>query len=185
KDQRLFTNSGSASMGYDLPGAIGASVAIQNTQDIICFAGDGSIMMNLQELQTIVTNKLRVKIVIFNNQGYLSIKQTHDNFFNGVLVGCNPSSGVEFPSFKKISNAFEIPYFSLLNHDNIDDKIIEFLSYNGVALLEVFIDPNQSFEPKSASMRLEDGSMVSRPLEDLAPFLDRDELKLNMLVPMI
>ena len=185
KAQRIFTNSGSASMGFDLPAAIGASAAIDNRQTVMCFAGDGSVMMNLQELQTIRSNNLNVKIVVFNNEGYLSIKQTHDNFFNGRLVGCNADSGVSFPDFKKVAEAFDFSYMNLSSHEGMGAILDEFMDHKGAIVLEVNLDPAQPFEPKSSSMRLEDGSMVSRPLEDLAPFLDRVELEKNMIIKMI
>jgi acetolactate synthase-1/2/3 large subunit len=180
RGQRLYTNSGSASMGYDLPAAVGAAVA--SDRRVVCLAGDGSVQMNLQELQTIKTHRLPVKIVILNNDGYHSIRQTQHNFF-GKLVGCNPASGVEFPAVDALAAAYGMPYSSASRLSEVPSALRAMLSAEGPAICEVHLDPAQPFAPKQASRRLEDGSMVSAPLDDLAPFLDRDELQKNILVP--
>lgn len=122
KGQRMFLNSGDASMGYDLPAAIGAAVANPDKK-IICYTGDGSIMMNIQELQTIKTHNLPIRIFIIRNDGYSSIKQTHKNFFNANYVGCNAASGVETPDFCKVANAFGIDAERIENADNLEEKI--------------------------------------------------------------
>ena len=176
--QRLWTNSGCASMGYDLPGAVGACKA-SGDQPIICLAGDGSIMMNLQELQTIVGNRLPIKIFILNNSGYVSISQTHRNFFNGIEVGAGPKSGVNIPDFRRLSEAFELPYQRCSIHEQMEYAIISSLKINGPSVCEVMLDENQPFAPKLASKQLPDGTMESPPLEDMAPFLSKDELLLN------
>lgn len=182
--QRLYTNSGSASMGYELPAAIGAHVADPNRR-IVCIAGDGSIMQNLQELQTIFGSQMPVKIFVLNNDGYHSIKQAQQNYFDGFVVGCGPSTGVTFPDFKKVADCFGFGFERLLTHEGMSEKIAAFLASEGPGICEVRIDKDQVFAPKTASRRLEDGSMVSAPLEDLAPFLSREELKENMLIPLI
>lgn len=179
--QRLWTNSGCAAMGYDLPAAIGAAKALDG-QSVVCLAGDGSIMMNLQELQTIVGNKLPIKIFILNNAGYVSIFQTHHNFFKGVEVGAGPESGVNFPDFKKLCFAFGLPYWSCVNHAEMANAIGATLAHQGPSVCEVILDKNQPFSPKLTSKQLPDGTMVSPPLEDLSPFLSSDELKNNMLI---
>jgi acetolactate synthase I/II/III large subunit len=183
KGQRLWTNSGCCSMGYDLPAAIGACIGSKR-QSIVCLAGDGSIMMNLQELQTIYGNNLPIKIIILNNSGYSSIFQTHKNFFNGVEVGASPKSGLTFPDFSKISKAFNIPYYKCIRNDEDDIKINiqSTLNENGPAILEVILDEDQPFAPKLASRQMPDGSITSPNLEDMAPFLSRDDLKNNMLI---
>jgi acetolactate synthase-1/2/3 large subunit len=183
KGQRLFHNSGCASMGYDLPAAIGAYFGrIENTTDrIICIAGDGSIMMNLQELETISGNNLNIKIFLLNNKGYHSIRQTQQSFFNDNIVGCGLESGLTFPNFKKIANAFNFKYISISNHSELDKSIEYTLSENGPTFCEIFIDMKQQFSPKLSSRKLEDGSMVTATLEDMSPFLDRDEFNSNML----
>ena len=179
--QRLWTNSGCASMGYELPGAIGACKSIGN-EPIICLAGDGSIMMNLQELQTIVTYNLPIKIFLLNNSGYVSIFQTQRNFFKGVEVGAGPKSGVGFPNFKRLSSAFGIPYVRCSTHAEMVPCIEKTLSQLGPTFCELMIDEFVPFAPKLSSKQLADGKIVSPPLEDLAPFLPKDELAANMLI---
>jgi acetolactate synthase-1/2/3 large subunit len=181
-DQRLYTNSGCASMGYDLPAAIGAAYAAGG-QRVICLAGDGSIMLNLQELQTIAGNQLPVKLFVLNNDGYSSIRQTQRNYFPDNVVGCGPESGLTFPDFVAVGKAFGLPSGRCASHRDLEAAITETLEADGPALLEVMLDPEQPFSPKLASRQLPDGRMVSSPLEDLAPFLSREELADNMLIP--
>ena len=178
--QRLYTNSGCASMGYDLPAAIGAAIA-NPSRRVICLAGDGSVMMNLQELQTIISNELNVKIVILNNNGYSSIRQTQNNYFSDNIVGCGPESGLNFPDFTKLGTAFGIPSQSHKGLEGLSDCVKDFLESDGYQLLEIYIDSEQPFEPKLSSRQLPDGSMVSGSLSDLAPFLTREELAANTL----
>ena len=180
--QRLYTNSGCASMGYDLPAAIGAFYA-SHAKRIICLAGDGSIMMNLQELQTIVGQNIPAKIFLYNNSGYHSIRQTQQAYFDGHSVGCGPDSGLTFPDFGKVVQAFGLAYTSTSEHSDMARAIAETLNAPGAAVCEIFIDKDQNFAPKASSRRLEDGSMVTAPLHDLAPFLPRDELAEAMRVP--
>ena len=170
-------------MGYDLPAAIGACIGSKR-KSIVCLAGDGSIMMNLQELQTIYGNNLPIKIIILNNSGYSSIFQTHKNFFDGVEVGASPKSGLTFPDFSKVSKAFNLPYFKCIKNDVDDMKrnIQLALNENGPAILEVVLDEEQPFAPKLASKQMPDGTITSPNLEDMAPFLSREELKKNMLI---
>jgi acetolactate synthase I/II/III large subunit len=182
--QRLFHNSGCAPMGYDLPAAIGACIA-SGKKRVICIAGDGSIQMNLQELQTIIGNNLPIKLFILNNDGYLSIKQTQQSYFNGNLIGCDPDSGVTLPSLYKVMRAYGIPYRSCRNHDEMRDKIQNNIQGAGPQACEVFLDLTQGFAPKLASRQLEDGRIVSPALEDMYPFLSREELKKNMLIPLL
>lgn len=179
--QRLWTNSGSASMGYDLPAAIGACIG-NHRRRVICLAGDGSVMMNLQELQTIVGNQLPIKIFILNNAGYISIRQTHNNFFRGNEVGASESSGVSFPNFEKLSAGFGIPYTRCSDYRQMEVAIETTLQRQGVALCEVMLDPEHLFSPKLASRQLEDGSMTSPSLEDMAPFLSKEELNQNRVI---
>jgi acetolactate synthase I/II/III large subunit len=170
KGQRLYTNSGCASMGYDLPAAIGACIG-SGRKRIICIAGDGSIQMNLQELQTIAGYRLPIKIFVLNNQGYHSIRQTQKNFFPDNIVGCGLESGVTFPSFEKLAAAYEIPYQLCDRHPTLSDAIRATIEGDGPQICEIVIDLNQAFAPKLSSRRLEDGRMISSPLEDLSPFL--------------
>lgn len=177
--QRLYTNSGCASMGYDLPAAIGAYHAAGGRR-IICLAGDGSIMMNLQELQTIVGQRLPVKIFVLNNDGYHSIRQAQLNHFPDNIVGCGPDSGLSFPDFERLAAGFGLPSSKVATHDALSCAIRATLDADGPQLCEVMIDKRQEFAPKLTSRRLEDGTMVSSALEDLSPFLPRDELAAAM-----
>ena len=185
ENTRLICNSGAASMGYDLPGAIGGCFA-NDKKTTICLSGDGSIQMNLQELQTIVFHKLPIKIFVVNNQGYHSMRQTESNLFpEYTKVGVGPESGdLSFPDMKKIAFAYGIPYFSASNNQEIPEAIEKTLAIEGYAMCEVFVDTNQKFEPKNATKKLADGTLVSPPLEDLAPFLPREELEKIMIIPM-
>lgn len=183
KGQRLYTNSGCASMGYDLPAAIGASVACKG-KSIVCLAGDGSIMQNIQELATIAFNQYPIKLFILNNQGYHSIRQTQQNFFGEPFVGVGPESGLGFPDFQQVITGFGLAYTQCRTHDQMDKAIQEVMAHHGPIVCEVFLDLTQSFAPKLSSRRLEDGTLVTSPLEDMAPFLTRQELEQNMLIAM-
>lgn len=179
--QRLWTNSGCATMGYDLPASIGAHKA-SGGKPIVCLAGDGSIMMNLQELQTIAGNQLPVKIFILNNSGYVSIFQTHRNFFNGVEVGGGPKSGVTFPNFEKLAKAFDLPYRKMSRHTQMQEAIKKTLQDDGPCICEIMIDENVVFAPKLGAKQHPDGRITSPPLEDLSPFLSREILRENMII---
>ncbi len=182
--QRHWSNSGSASMGYDLPAAVGACRALDE-ESVICIAGDGSIMMNLQELQTISSNRLNIKIFVLNNDGYHSISQTHRNFFNGNEFGAGPRSGVVFPDFAKVANSFNIPYFHCSSHTEMSMVISKVLAESGSAICEVSVDASQPFAPRLASRQLPSGRIVSAALEDLTPLLSHEELHSNMLIPLV
>lgn len=179
--QRLYTNSGCASMGYDLPAAIGATIGSAG-KSVVCLAGDGSIMQNIQELATIAFNRYPIKIFLLNNNGYHSIRQTQENFFGKPLVGVGPDSGLGFPDFSKLAAAFGLPYVHCPTHADLDACIQTTLSNEGPILCEVMLDLKQQFSPKLSSRRLEDGRMVTSPLEDMFPFLSREELAENMMV---
>ena len=174
--QRLYTNSGCASMGYDLPAAIGAWVATGGAKRIICLAGDGSIMMNLQELQTIAGLNLPVKLFVLNNDGYHSIRQVQQNHFAGNIVGCGPDSGLTFPDFQRLAHGFGLASGRAEGHADLREAIAAALAADGPYLCEVMLDKRQDFAPKLASRRLPDGTMVSPELEDMAPFISREEL---------
>jgi acetolactate synthase-1/2/3 large subunit len=181
--QRLFHNSGCASMGYDLPAAIGAYFGRNEhaTNKVICIAGDGSIMMNLQELETISGNNLNIKIFLLNNKGYHSIRQTQQSFFKDNIVGCGLESGLTFPNFEKIAKAFNFNYLSISNHNELQENIVYSINENGPTFCEIFIDMSQQFSPKLSSRKLEDGTMITASLEDMSPFLDREEFNSNIL----
>lgn len=184
RGQRLYTNSGSASMGYDLPGAIGACVA-SGQQSVVCIAGDGSIQQNIQELAAIMHNKYPIKLFVLNNNGYHSIRQTQVNYFGEPLVGVGPESGLSFPDFAKLAEAYQLPFVRIQSHDDMRAAIKKTLAHDGPSVCEVMLTLTQQFAPKTSSKRLADGRMVTRPLEDLAPFLPAEELAENMLVPMV
>jgi len=177
--QRLISNSGSASMGYDLPAAIGAAFA-QPDRRVICLAGDGSIQMNIQELQTIVHHHLPVKIFVLNNAGYLSMRLTQSGFF-GRLTGESASSGTSFPDMVKVGCAYGIPS-SRVDRTAQLSQIDRALAAEGPTLIDVVLDPKQEFEPRSKARQLPGGKIVSPNLEDMYPFLDPTELKDNVIL---
>jgi acetolactate synthase-1/2/3 large subunit len=181
KGTRLFGNSGSASMGYDIPAAVGAAVAGAGRR-VICFAGDGSAQLNIQELETIRFNKLPIKIFILNNGGYLSMRLTQGGFFKGNFIGESPRSGISFPDYVAIAKAYGLLATRIASAD-FAAPLAEFLAIEGPALCEVMLDPAQEFEPKLTSRRLDDGTLATPALEDMAPFLSREELASNMIVP--
>lgn len=186
KNSRMINNSAIASMGYGLPAAIGACIA-SGYKTTICLEGDGSIMMNLQELQTILTNKLPIIIFLINNNGYHSIRITQNNLFsNNSKVGIGPESGdLSFPEYEKLATAFGFKYYKASSNEEMKDVVNKALNENGPIFCEIFTDTDQVWEPKSSTKRNEDGTLVSPPLEDLAPFLSREELAENMFIPMI
>ncbi len=181
KQQRIYYNVGCASMGWCLPAAIGVAFA-RAPKQVILITGDGSIMMNLQELQTISHYQLPIKIFLLNNSGYLAIKNTQNSFFEGNLVASTPESGVSFPSFKKISEAFKLPYLKMEKHEEVAGIIKQALDTNGPVLCEIFMDPEQTLFPKVTSLTKPDGTIISKPLEDMYPFLERQEFLSNMII---
>ena len=176
--QRLISNSGSASMGYDLPAAVGAAVA-RPGQRVICLAGDGSIQMNIQELQTVVHHQLPIKIFVLNNSGYLSMRMTQSGFF-GRMVGESARSGVSFPDMVKVGTAYRIPSVRV-DREAEFSQIERALLADGPVLIDVALDPCQEFEPRSKARQLPDGRIVSPNLEDMYPFLDETELMDNVI----
>ena len=183
---RFIINNAIASMGYGLPAAIGLCLAAHG-QTTICLEGDGSIMMNLQELQTIITNRLPIKIFLINNGGYHSIRITQNNLFkehSKVGIGAE-SNDLGFPNFKKIAKAFNFPYYQAKNNQAMKKVVKKVLAQSGPVFCEIFTNTTQVWEPKSSAKRLPDGTIVSPPLEDLAPFLPREEFLANMIIPPI
>jgi acetolactate synthase-1/2/3 large subunit len=178
KHQRLISNSGSASMGYDLPAAIGAAFARPGKR-VICIAGDGSVQMNIQELQTIVHHGLPVKIFVLNNSGYLSMRMTQSGFF-GRLTGESASSGASLPDMVKVACAYGIPSVRIDRQEQLE-QVDRALAAAGPSLIDVVVDPSQEFEPRSRARQLPDGRIVSPNLEDMYPFLDETELMDNVI----
>ncbi len=184
KRQRFISNSAIAAMGYDLPAAIGAWAAAK--EEIILLTGDGSIQMNLQELQTILHHKMPIKIFLINNGGYHSIRQTQRNFFGEPLVGIGiDSHDLSFPDMEKLAGAYGLPYTAAYHNEELADAVERTLALTGPAICEAFVTMDQNFEPKSSAKRLSDGTMISPPLEDLSPFLPEDEMDEMMIIPRI
>jgi len=177
KGQRMFANSGCASMGYDLPAALGAAVA-RGGRRVICLAGDGSLMMNVQELATVAGMRLPVLLFVLNNDGYSSIRQTQQSFFQGRLMGSDPSSGVYLPEFTTLGQGFGVPSLTLAGPDFLAG-LEDVLAGAGPRLINVLLDTTQGFEPKLRSRQLPDGRIVSPSLEDMYPFLEPQELRTN------
>ena len=167
ENQRLFTNVGCASMGYGLPAAIGACLA-NSKNPVICIEGDGSLMMNLQELQTIVGYNLPIKILLVNNDGYLSIKMTQETFFNGAEFASSKNTGVTIPDYKKIASAFGIPYLSINSNKEIENVLNQMMKTNGPCFVEVFTHPKERHEPKVTHKGIDkDGKIIPGTLTDM------------------
>lgn len=173
ENQRVINNMNCGSMGYDLPAAIGAAKSTK--KEISLITGDGSIMMNLQELMTVKHYKLPIKIFICNNGGYRAIVRTQQNMFGGRFTGCTKETGVEIPNFEKVVAAFGLPYFRIYRHEEVENVLAEVYSTKGAVVCELYQDQDQAIEPRVMSRKLDDGSIVSPVIDDLFPFLDRDE----------
>ncbi len=187
KGTRIAINGSIASMGYGLPAAIGLCVA-GGKRETFCLEGDGSVMMNLQELQTVITNKLPIKLFIINNQGYQSIRITQSNLFSHhtkVGIGPDSNSDVSFPNYQKLAKAFGFTYFSAHSNEEMKKVVDIVLMESAPLICEIFTDTRQIWSPKPSARKLPDGSLVSPPLEDLDPFLSREELKSNMFIPLL
>ncbi|OGU10277.1 MAG: hypothetical protein A2075_21540 [Geobacteraceae bacterium GWC2_58_44] len=178
--QRLFTSSGHASMGFGLPGAIGACFG-NNRRQTICISGDGGLQMNIQELQTLVTYQLPVILFVLNNGGYLTIKLMQQNHF-GRYVGSDPGSGVVCPDIIKVATAYGIPSLRIANQQELDAQLDGVLKQTGPFICEIMMPEDQSLIPRVSSLKKPDGTIISKPLEDLYPFLAREEFAANMIV---
>ena len=173
--QRVIVNYNAGSMGDDLPEAVG--MAIASKKPVICYTGDGSFMMNLQELETIKYNKLPVKVIVFSNNGYGAIRNTCKNFFNGTFTGCDSDSGIDFPDFSKIADAFGFTYFHCPKCKDVDSVLKEFIGYDGLALLEVEQKIVDVGIPRVMSKMDENGVFTTPSLLDMFPYLSKDEEK--------
>ena len=181
RETRLFTNSGCAAMGYGFPAAIGCAIA-EKDKRIICLEGDGSFQMNLQELQTVVYNKLNLKIIYFNNGGYHSIRQTQINLFKDrPLVGVSVGTGLSFPDMEKIVWAYGIPYIKITTQEQIQ-VMLNFMENDGPVFCEVVVDQTQNFAPKLSSKVLPDGKIISPEIDDMFPFLSKEEYEANKFI---
>ncbi len=177
--QRVLTNYTCGSMGYDIPAAIGAAVA--SGKKVYCITGDGSIMMNLQELQTIVQNNFPISIVVFSNDGYGAIRQTSKNFFNGAYIGCTPDTGVSFPDFKKVADTFGFEYKKCTSNKQVEEAVKWLVNSKHRVLLEIEQKLDDPVTPKVMSRLDENGKMLTPALQDMYPFLEQKELDSLML----
>lgn len=180
-NQRYITSGGQAEMGYTTPASIGICFA-RDKKETIGILGDGSFQVNIQELQTIVHHNLSIKLFVWNNDGYSSIRETQEKFFNKRYIGTDSTSGVSFPSLEKIAFAYGIKFFRVYQYSHLDDTLKQILSFNGPVICEVICIRDQKVSPIVSSMRKEDGTMISMPLEDMYPFLDRKEFYSNMII---
>lgn len=186
KGQRVITNHSTSPMGYCLPASIGTCIA-NGKKPVVLITGEGGFQMNIQELQTIKHNKLPIHIVVINNEGYHSIRMTQNSFFKDhTHVGIGEESGdLSFPDIHKIADAYGFPYFESKNLDDLHEALVSFLGCETFAICQVFVTKTQATLPKASSKRLEDGRMISAPLEDMAPFLSREELLSNLYIPPV
>ena len=171
--QRMYGNVNCGTMGYDLPAAIGATMAAD--REVYCATGEGSMQMNLQELQTIAHNNLPVKVIVFNNNKYQAIVQTHKNFFGGVLPGCTNDSGISFPPLNKIADVYGFTHKKISTAAEIKDAVKWLIRQPNRAILELIQSEQDVIMPKLSSKRLNTGEIISPPLDDLFPFLSPDE----------
>ena len=184
KNQKVVVNSGCASMGYDLPAAIGACFA-NGKRNTICVTGEGSLQMNIQELQTIIHHRLPIKIFVLNNAGYISIRNTQNNFFKGHKVGSDKDSGVSFPDIVKLAEVYGFEACRIKNQLNLKGELEKILSKSGAVVCEIMLSPTEKMEPKLSSEIKPDGKMISKPLEDMFPFLPREEFYKNMIIKSV
>ena len=175
-NQQLATSLGLGEMGYGLPAAIGSQFANPEAR-VICLNADGGMMMNLQELQTVAHHKLPIKLVIFSNDGYLMIKNSQKNLFDGRFVGSNADSGISCPNFEKLSEVFGFDYLKIDGASNLQQKVSDFLNNPNAVILEVFMDPEQLFIPRVGTLKAEGGALMSPPLEDMIPLIDEEQLR--------
>src|SRR6185437_2652132 len=179
--QRLFTSTGLGEMGYGLPAAIGASLATGKSK-VVCLNCDGGMMLNLQELQTMVHHKLPIKLFIFTNDGYLMIKHTQKALFKGIYSGTNEDSGVTCPNYSKIAKAFDLKYYAINTWHDFDNQMEEIMGSHDACICEIFISPEQPLVPKLSLAIKTDGTLASPPLEDLSPLIPLASLKEDMLI---
>jgi acetolactate synthase-1/2/3 large subunit len=180
-NQTMFTSQGLGEMGYGLPAALGAALACPN-KPVLCMNCDGGIMMNIQELHTIIENDLPIKIIIFNNDGYLMIKHTQKMLFKGDYVSVNKKTGIGLPNYNKVMPAFGYKYYDIKSWDNFDQVMSYFINEPGPACLEVFMDPEQDFIPKVKGVRNEDHTILAPPIEEMSPLLPYGIIEKEMIV---
>ncbi len=179
KDQKFFTNSGHAPMGWGLPAAIGAYYGLKGKSRIVCLTGEGGFQMNIQELSTIMHNNIPIKIFIFNNGGYLTIKQTQILGFNGRIMGADNDSGLSFPNYQKIAQAHKLKYFFIKSNEDLNKKLKNIIAQKKGFICELFMDPNEEQIPKAINRRNDIGKSIPTDFDDMYPFLSREELNKN------
>ena len=180
KGQRLITNGGLASMGWGLPAAVGAAIASKGR--VICIAGDGGLQMTVQEMATVMHHQLPIKLFVFNNDGYTTLKQTYEFGFKGRLMGVNKEFGISFPNFKDIASAYNFTWSNIANHNHLKGQVKYILGLEGPVMCELMVDPDQRQMPMAINRRNEDGSFNPTSIEDASPFLDPEEVKQNLEV---
>ena len=182
--QRIILNNGCAQMGYGLPAAIGASFATNRKKRVICFEGDGSLQLSIHELEVIKHHNLPIKIFVYSNDGYQSIRNTQKGLFEGRYVASDAASGVSCPDFVKIGKAYGLKTMRINNHREMEEKIREVLVTNDPVLCDINTVRDLVLVPKLTTRKTPDGRFYSPPLEDMGPFLPREEFKKNMLIPL-
>jgi len=181
KGQRLINSPGLGSMGFGLPQSIG--VCLASKRRTVCIIGDGGLQHNIQEVETLKRLNIPIKLFVLNNNGYAAIRNTHTRFFDGRLVCCDPSSGLTLPDTCKIASAYGLKTKRISDQTNLKEDVSNVLNMEGPVVCAVMIDPDLQMAPRLSSMARPDGTMVSKPLEDLWPFLDREEFRKNMIIP--
>jgi acetolactate synthase-1/2/3 large subunit len=182
--QRVFHAKGMAAMGMGLPSAIGACIA-RDRKMAITLVGDGGFQLNIQELQTIAHHRLSIKICVVNNNGYHAIRVTQENYFQNRYVGSTAENGVSLPSLERIATAYGIGYRQIAANDVVVSELRAMLANPDPEIVEIMVDPAKHLMPKLGSYIKPDGSMASKPLEDLLPLLDREEFLANMYISPI
>jgi acetolactate synthase I/II/III large subunit len=183
RKQRYITSGAQADMGFSLPAAIGASIA--SNKPVIGITGDGSFQLNIQELQTVKHYNIPIKLFVWNNNGYLSIRATQDKFFGGRRIGTDPTSGVSFPNTEKIADAYNLPFVKINNASELREKLKKILASDGPVLCEVICPESQEIIPAVSAVKNDDGTMTSKPIEDMYPYLNRKKFYKEMIIKPI
>jgi acetolactate synthase I/II/III large subunit len=184
KGQRMFNSEGLGPMGFGIAASIGGCIA-SGRQETICIDGDGGFVMNIQELETVRRLNLPIKFFVLNNNGYVSIRITQNKHFEGNLVASGEDSGLTLPPIKRQADAYGIPYAIIRNSKNLHAQLEALLAVDGPLICEIMLPPTHVTAPKASVYKKEDGSFAARPMEDLAPFLDRAEFKENMIIEIV
>jgi acetolactate synthase-1/2/3 large subunit len=181
KGRRVFHTAGLGAMGYGIAASIGVCLG-SGGRKTICVDGDGGLQLNIQELATVAHLKLPIKLFVLNNQGYASIRASQTNYFGGPNIGCSPETGVSIPDYRKVARAYGLKTAIIEDQSDLRAAVRKVLRSRGPVVCDVHVIPDEIRAPRVTSVQLADGSFVSKPLEDLWPFLDRDEFRQNMIV---